>query len=64
MTTDPQVMLTWLKALSVSGGGDCAEYAMSGMLLGKYKIIYRQKIILYILIITMNKFCIRMRERE
>ena len=64
MTTDPQEMLTWLKGLSVSGGGDCAEYAMSGMLLGKYKIIYRQKIILYILIITMNKFCIGLKERE
>ncbi|XP_078333516.1 von Willebrand factor A domain-containing protein 7-like isoform X2 [Crassostrea virginica] len=46
MTTDPQEMLTWLKGLSVSGGGDCAEYAMSGMLLGIQKSNPKSKIYL------------------
>lgn len=34
VTTNPQTMITWLQAIAVSGGGDCAEYAMSGMLKG------------------------------
>lgn len=33
-TTNPQTMITWLEDLVVSGGGDCAEYALSGMLKG------------------------------
>lgn len=34
MTTNPQTMITWLQNIAVNGGGDCAEYAMSGMLKG------------------------------
>ncbi|XP_062573737.1 von Willebrand factor A domain-containing protein 7-like [Saccostrea cucullata] len=33
-TNDPEVMLKWLKNLGVTGGGDCPEYAMTGMLKG------------------------------
>lgn len=34
MTTNPQTMITLLQNIAVDGGGDCAEYAMSGMLKG------------------------------
>ncbi|XP_055995684.1 uncharacterized protein LOC125647200 isoform X2 [Ostrea edulis] len=33
-TTNPQTMIRWLENLSVNGGGDCPEYAMTGMLKG------------------------------
>jgi uncharacterized protein YehS (DUF1456 family) len=37
VTTNPQTMITWLENLRVSGGGDCPEYALSGMLKGTCK---------------------------
>ncbi|XP_078333510.1 uncharacterized protein LOC111100854 isoform X2 [Crassostrea virginica] len=33
-TSDPYTMLDWLKYIFVSGGGDCPEYAMTGLLKG------------------------------
>ncbi|XP_062573736.1 von Willebrand factor A domain-containing protein 7-like [Saccostrea cucullata] len=33
-TDNPEVMINWLKNLAVTGGGDCPEYAMTGMLKG------------------------------
>lgn len=33
-TTDFKTMLTWLDDIRVDGGGDCPEYAMSGILKG------------------------------
>ncbi|XP_060084678.1 von Willebrand factor A domain-containing protein 7-like [Ylistrum balloti] len=33
-TTDANEMIEWIDGLSASGGGDCPEYAMSGLLAG------------------------------
>jgi branched-subunit amino acid ABC-type transport system permease component len=36
-TSDWSEMIDFLQAIVVGGGGDCPEYAMSGMLLGIIK---------------------------
>ncbi|XP_061178318.1 uncharacterized protein LOC133186947 [Saccostrea echinata] len=33
-TDNPEIMVNWLQSLSVTGGGDCPEFAMTGMLKG------------------------------
>ncbi|XP_062606286.1 von Willebrand factor A domain-containing protein 7-like, partial [Saccostrea cucullata] len=33
-TTDPQTMISWRQNLTVSGGDDCPEYALTGLLKG------------------------------
>lgn len=34
-TKNAATMKQWLKNITVSGGGDCPEYAMSGLVQGK-----------------------------
>ncbi|XP_013381201.1 von Willebrand factor A domain-containing protein 7-like [Lingula anatina] len=34
VTNDSDVMVSWLKAIKVKGGGDCPEYLLSGMIEG------------------------------
>lgn len=44
-TSDFQIMLTWLDEITVSGGDGCTEYAMTGILKGKF-ILNQEKLII------------------
>ncbi|XP_062573733.1 von Willebrand factor A domain-containing protein 7-like [Saccostrea cucullata] len=46
-TTDPQTMITWLQNLKVSGGDDCPEYALTGLLKGIEMSNKNSKIYIY-----------------
>lgn len=39
-TSNPYIMLDWLDYLILSGGGDCPEYTMTGMLKGRTCYLY------------------------
>lgn len=34
VTNDADEMINWINGLTVSGGGDCPEYSLSGLITG------------------------------
>lgn len=34
VTNDADEMISWINGLTVSGGGDCPEYSLSGLITG------------------------------